>query len=405
MREYAIGYLVDFLQILLFFIAVYYLAIAVFSLFGRKPKIQYDGYSRFTIIIPAHNEAEVIGRALFSLKEQDYPKEYYDIYVMADSCTDSTAHIAKMSGAYILTRSTEGNRNKGTALADAFGQILSRDKDFDFFVVLDADNIADSRFLAEVNLSIREGASVVQGYVDTLTVNQSWVSNAHALWYSITNRLMQTGFSNMGLGCKLNGTGFALSRKVLDTVPWDTTTLTEDYEYTAKLALNNINITYANKAVVYDEKPDSFHSSVRQRCRWAQGNIAVQSKYLLPMLKGGHLHFVFVLCSDFLMPLLFMLFLLTDCLAVLNLINITNISFLGFWATPINIIILNIYIAGSVFAAISALIVDRKITYKTLLNCLGFIIYLISWIPIGFWGIIRRKKTDWYHTKHNNNYN
>ena len=59
-----------------------------------KPLIENKNH-KFMAILPAHNEENVIGNLIESLKNQDYPKELLDIYVIAHNCTDNTAKIAK----------------------------------------------------------------------------------------------------------------------------------------------------------------------------------------------------------------------------------------------------------------------------------------------------------------------
>ena len=58
-------------------------------------------------IIPAHNEETVVGNLVESLKNQEYDKNLYDIYVIADNCTDRTARIAREAGAIVYERYDE----------------------------------------------------------------------------------------------------------------------------------------------------------------------------------------------------------------------------------------------------------------------------------------------------------
>ena len=67
-------------------------------------------------IIPAHNEEAVVANLVESLKHQDYPKELYDIYVIADNCTDKTAEVARKAGAIVYERFDETKKTKGFAL-------------------------------------------------------------------------------------------------------------------------------------------------------------------------------------------------------------------------------------------------------------------------------------------------
>ena len=75
---------------------IYQFAISICALinFKDKPLLENKNH-RFMAIIPAHNEENVVENLINSLKKQDYPKELYDIYVIADNCTDKTAQIAK----------------------------------------------------------------------------------------------------------------------------------------------------------------------------------------------------------------------------------------------------------------------------------------------------------------------
>ena len=51
-----------------------------------------------------------------SLKKQNYDKNLYDIYVIADNCTDNTAEISKKAGAIVYRRFDEVHKTKGYAL-------------------------------------------------------------------------------------------------------------------------------------------------------------------------------------------------------------------------------------------------------------------------------------------------
>ena len=59
---------------------LYQLMISVCSLVKLKEKpLLTDKNHRFMAIIPAHNEEAVVGNLIESLKNQDYPKDLYDI--------------------------------------------------------------------------------------------------------------------------------------------------------------------------------------------------------------------------------------------------------------------------------------------------------------------------------------
>ena len=82
---------------------LYQMAVSFCSLIKLKEKKLIENKNhKFMAIIPAHNEEMVIKNLVESLREQDYPKDLYDIYVIADNCTDNTAEIAKEAGAIVI---------------------------------------------------------------------------------------------------------------------------------------------------------------------------------------------------------------------------------------------------------------------------------------------------------------
>lgn len=80
---------------LYFLLIIYYwrswLSIPVF-----KPELSnLSAQTRITVIIPARNEEEHIGACLESLSRQLYPKAFFEVLVVDDHSTDSTAAIIK----------------------------------------------------------------------------------------------------------------------------------------------------------------------------------------------------------------------------------------------------------------------------------------------------------------------
>ena len=49
----------------------------------------------FSIIIPAHNSADFIRKALNSVKSQEYNRDSFELIVVCDACTDNTEEVAR----------------------------------------------------------------------------------------------------------------------------------------------------------------------------------------------------------------------------------------------------------------------------------------------------------------------
>lgn len=163
---------------------MYQLIIAFCALIKIKDKpLKINKKHKFMAIIPAHNEEVVIKNLIQSLHELDYPKELYDIYVIADNCTDHTANIAKENGAIVYERTDPEHKTKGYALNWFLDKILKEGHDYDAFCVFDADNLVDQNFLNVMNKKLCQGETVVQGYKDIKNPTDTWITAGYALFY------------------------------------------------------------------------------------------------------------------------------------------------------------------------------------------------------------------------------
>ncbi len=81
---------------------------------------------KYAVIIAARNEELVIGQLIKSIKNQKYPKELIDIFVVADNCTDNTARVAEKAGAIVRERFNKAQVGKGYAL-DYMIKIIERE--------------------------------------------------------------------------------------------------------------------------------------------------------------------------------------------------------------------------------------------------------------------------------------
>ena len=140
----------------IFFTAAYayqfvYLAV---GLFGKGKQVRQDAkLHRYAAIISARNEEGVIGDLVKSLKEQNYPAQLLDVYVVADNCTDSTASVARKAGATVYERFNKVQVGKGYAMDWLFHRIFEDkgEQTYDAFLVFDADNLVDPNFVREMN--------------------------------------------------------------------------------------------------------------------------------------------------------------------------------------------------------------------------------------------------------------
>ncbi len=401
-------YIIFFIEGILFLIGIYYLAVGTFSFSVKRKKPLTAKENTFALVVAAHNEEAVIGDLIESLNNLDYNSEKYDIFVVADNCTDNTASLAESKGAKVLRRFNNVKRGKGFALEYAFDYIFSLEKKYEYIAVFDADNIADKEFLKNMNNTVNCGYRAVQGYLDSKNPYDSWLTFSYSLWYWVNNRVAQLSRGNLDIGCRLGGTGLVIETELIKEYGWGATCLAEDTEFTLKLALNGIKVGWCNEAVIYDEKPIGMQTSYNQRVRWMQGLADVAKRFVKPLIKKAvneknamPLHMLLNFWGDTLHPICLGLFTFISILAFITNIN-PNMEFLivGSWTNPINSFILNFYVLASWIEIIVGLYADGKFDKRIIQNIGGFFVYMVSWIPIGIVGTLKKNNSEWFHTPH-----
>ena len=380
---------------------LYQLIVSICSLIKLKDKpILENKQNRFMAIIPAHNEAAVVANLVESLKNQDYPKDKYDIYVIADNCTDNTAQIAKNAGAIVYERFDKEKKTKGFALQWFLAQKIKEDAPYDAFCIFDADNVADKNFLKAMNKKLCQGENVVQGYRDIKNPTDNWITAGYAIFYWMMNRFYHLARYNLGLSPLLNGTGFMVRFDIIKPTGWDTKTLTEDIEFSLKNIIEGRKLGWATDAIVYDEQPTSFRQSWSQRERWTVGHIQCMKEYtgLLALAvkeKKTLMNFdglLYILGS---IPM----FIITILLLLLNIvIYFAN----GMTSTELIINLLRYLIPTfflPILTALLIMILDKKPIRPMIKGLIFYPLFLGSWLLINFKCLFVRN-TKWEKIEH-----
>lgn len=265
----------------LFFICYFYQFVYMaVSLFHKEIPHKPEILHRIAVLIAARNEQAVIGNLLDSLHAQNYPEQYFDIYVGADNCTDDTAAIAKAHGAIVFERSNLYQIGKGYVLNHLLKRIAQSGKKYDAYLVLDADNVLESDFVREINRTFSDGYDIVTSYRNSKNYGDNWISAGYALWALREARYLNAARMAVGASGAVSGTGFLFSDRILQKCGgWNFYLLTEDIEFTVDNIVRGEKIGYAAKAVLYDEQPTRFTQSWHQRLRWSKGYLQVFKKY------------------------------------------------------------------------------------------------------------------------------
>ena len=242
---------------------------------------------RYAFFIAAHNEEEVIGNLVRSIKAQDYPADLIETFVVADACTDNTAEEARRAGAIVYERNDLARKGKSWVMDYGFNRILNEYGDkFEAYFVFDADNIVSPTYVTEMNKVYDMGYLVSTSYRNSKNFDSSWVSAAYALWFIREAKFLNNARMMAGTSCAVSGSGWMVANSIVRGMHgWDFHTLTEDIQFSTFCAANGIKIGYA-PAEFFDEQPVTFKASWTQRMRWTKGFYQVFFSYNRNLLSG-----------------------------------------------------------------------------------------------------------------------
>jgi len=393
----------QFIQVIIFIGGCYFLGISLFGWIRKKeePADRFKPQKKFALIIAAHNEELVISHIIDSLLLQNYPRELFDIYVVADNCTDNTAEIAQSRGAIVYKRFNSEEKGKGYALEWMFNKIFAMGGMYDAVSVFDADNLVSSNFLLEMNRQLCRGHKVVQGYIDSKNPFDSWITCSYSIAFWLSNRIFQLPRYQLGLSCGLCGTGFCIDIEVLRRIGWGATCLTEDLEFTMKLALNNMKIAWAHDAIVYDEKPLTLKQSWRQRKRWMQGHADCAGRFLVPLfkksIKNGDLT-AFDCAIYLFQPIRFIFIGLMTVMVWVQTVFPQSPFYNLKYVFPT--LVWYIFIVLQFFYGPSVILAERRFSPRVALGFLVYPFYCLTWIPITIQGFLCKNDKSWSHTVH-----
>ncbi len=305
---------------------LYLLAVSLAALTSRrKPVTEGVARSRFKIVIPAHDEELDITDTVRSCQAQDYPKDFFELIVIADNCLDSTAALASRAGAIVVERHDDLNRSKGHALRFLFDRLeKSGEMDrTDALVIIDSDTVVDAALLRGFARRLEEGHDWIQAYDTVSNHDASWRTRQLAYSFSLINGVRLLGQNALGLSASLCGNGMCMSIRGLRRRPWQTYGLVEDLEYSWQLRVQGEMIVFAPEVACYAAMPTHCGSAAsNQRRRWEFGRKAMKRKMLGPLLRTRQLGLLKKLVSilELTMPTAVFLVNLFLGLALVNLL-------------------------------------------------------------------------------------
>lgn len=268
-----------------FLYQVIYMLVGLFHGEVKVPKAAKQ--HRYAFFIAAHNEEAVIANLVQSIKDQDYPEELIDIFVVADACTDNTAQAARDAGAIVYERNDLARKGKSWVMDYGFDRILREyPGKHEAFFIFDADNLLSRDYVSIMNDAFDQGYLALTSYRNSKNFGSSWISSAYATWFLREARYLNNARMILGTSCAVSGSGYLVSSKIIEGMHgWDFHTLTEDIQFSTFCAVHGVRIGYA-PAEFYDEQPLTLSASWKQRMRWTKGFYQVFFTYGRHLVKA-----------------------------------------------------------------------------------------------------------------------
>ena len=299
---YFIGQIFHIIEILLWILlaasGAYILLFALVSMLWKKqasPLASYmtkhevgrkEQYFKFLILYPAYNEDRVIVHSVHTFLGQYYPYDSFHVCVISDHMQPETNETLSQLPITLLQPVFEKS-SKAKAMQYAInyfrderleekGESNERSgakiKDYDYVVILDADNVVDSNFLSNLNNICRKGYKAIQCHRCAKNSNND-IAVLDGVSEEINNTIFRKAHNRIGLSSALIGSGMCFDYKWFAKNVFRLSTAGEDRELEALLLKQKIYIHYEENIHVFDEKVSNKDNFQKQRLRWMTAQI------------------------------------------------------------------------------------------------------------------------------------
>jgi cellulose synthase/poly-beta-1,6-N-acetylglucosamine synthase-like glycosyltransferase len=286
---------------------------------------------KLAVLVPAHNEATVIGKTLKSLLMQLQLGDR--VVVIADNCNDKTAAIARSMEVEVIERHDNEHLGKGHALD--FGLQYLQTNPPEVVVMVDADcDVQPGAIHNLANQVYFTGYPAQAVYLLTVPTRARIKDKLSLFAFKVKNMIRPIGLMNLRLPCLLTGTGMAFPWTVFSEVSVASQHIVEDMQLTFDMAITGYLTQLCPDAIVLSSLPQNQEVAKGQRIRWEHGHLNVLQTYFPKLVQASLKYRSFNLLALALELSIPPLTLLVGIQFVSIFLNLFIAAFTGFWLLP-----------------------------------------------------------------------
>lgn len=239
----------------------------------KNPQVVNEKFKPFiTVMVPAHNEENVITETVENILELDY--ENFELIVIDDRSEDNTANVIKglekdYEKVTALIRNKDAFPGKSAVLNDALKFAKG-----EAILILDADARIEHDFLSKLVPNLEpEDVGAVQARKVIANKNYNFLTRCQNNEYTLDTNF-QVGRDAVKGAVELRGNGELVKRKAIEDIGgWNEQTITDDLDMSTQLHTKGWDVRFCPDTIVYEEGIIYLIPLYRQRRRWLEGSI------------------------------------------------------------------------------------------------------------------------------------
>ena len=354
---------------------------------GQVLSMRKKDFFSYLILYPAYNEDRVIVNSVQKFLAQYYPYNCFHVAVISDHMQPETNQ--KLSELPItLLQPIFEKSSKAKAMQYAMDQIK---EDYDYIVILDADNVVEPNFLEQLNTECAKGYKAIQCHRCAKNSNND-VAVLDGVSEEINNTIFRKAHNRLGLSAALIGSGMCFDYQLFKENVFKLSSVGEDKELEAHLLLQKVFIKYEPDIHVFDEKVSNKDNFQKQRLRWMTAQIQslfMQLPHLPYAIRTGNIDYINKTIQQALIPrsmLVVGAFVMCIFITVFSLIF--SLSWYIKWWCLFLAICISLYLA-----------IPKQLRSHTVFGKI-FSVPVLVWKMVVNIPKIKRKNTDFIHTTH-----